>query len=149
MANKKTGRFPSEESSRRIGWTEGPGITLEGGETWHLPRIDEALIPHLGKLVPNAVSLTSYLDMLDKGKIGRGDPAAVVADTYYGKFVSSLLEIQYRNRRRTLRDMLPSDTPTLLAASQTLESYLHAFDRFVVRRIPVCFENADVLSTLN
>ena len=146
-------RFPGEKRSRRPGWSEGPSLILADGKAWHLPAIDEGLIPYLARLVPTAESLAEYFVMV--GEAARqGDKAGVavvgpMAEVYLSMFLGDLLAIQYRNRRKTLLELIRLGGADFDAAWPVVDAYRGDFARFVIKRFPIGFKAAELVVTLN
>lgn len=77
---------------RKPGWTEGRPLILAGGSTWHLPRVDDSIIPLLPRIVGNASDLGEELD----GYLRGDDRPDEGLGPRVGVFVWSVLIHQYR-----------------------------------------------------
>lgn len=134
----KFAKFPDESRSRRPGWTEGESIILADRKPWHLPTIDDALIPRLFALVPIGQELGDYVGMLGRGEIHPGDLASENSLIWFRMFLMALLRSQYKNRDGTLERLIALDDPSMVEALYSgVLAYLVRMDRFVGRRVPI------------
>jgi hypothetical protein len=139
MAERK---YPSERRARRDSWRPGVPIVLADGKEWHLPALDEGLIPYLPRLVPVAESIMANYALMHDGP--GFDPAWEVARSWRGVFVVHLLAIQYRTRRDTLIDLCANEDDA--AFLEAVAAYHETFNHWVVGRYPVGFDGAGLLA---
>lgn len=126
-------RFPSERSSRRPGWTEGPALTLADGQPWHLPKVDDSIAPLLSRLMPSAETLNDELF----SRIYLDWPAAPGMGDRILEFLRLAMETQY--------DCPPDDIQALvegypeangIALMEALDHFLHDLTMFATHRVP-------------
>ena len=144
-------RFPREKASRRAGWTEGPGLVLADGNTWHLPAIDEGLIPYLKTIVPLAEQFERSVMHLRSVDDPESDATYDISLVEIRGLALLFLAVNYRNRRSTLERVLgwSGSRDGRFDEIDALYDYIDKFARFVTRRVPAYFESADLLPMLN
>ena len=126
-------KFPQERESRRVGWTEGPEIRLAGGELWHLPRLDDALIPVLPALRAEAEAFC--VDFV--AFVYQGEERAAGFERRFLLLVEALLRVQYRNRTRTLGTLIvEADDQSMIELFDVIDGYVHELLAFAARRVP-------------
>ena len=93
----------AEVRDRRDGWTDrGVGLVLADGATWHLPAIDDGLLPYL----PGLTKAVAVFHRLGDHHREAGIPAAQLI-IVLGIYVLDALGAQYRTDRETLAELIP------------------------------------------
>lgn len=125
--------LPAEDQAIRPGSTRGRPFVARDGSSWHLPRVDDSIIPLLPRIATPAYALVG--DFLDLRNGGGAVPSGMPRRSL--DFLRLVLGLQYDLTPEQLRDLIEAITKVEGNPDVgVLHDFLDDLSRFMVGRIP-------------